>query len=226
MAAASPCPLCANDDGSRKNATRIFAEVEDPDRLRRYFRCEKCGMSFLDPAHRLSHEAEFAHYQHHENCVDDPGYRKFLSKLFNPLTNYLASGARGLDFGAGPGPALAAMFEEAGFAMTLYDPFFHDDQKALSRTYDFIVSTETIEHLYSPRDEFERFDQLLKPGGVLGLMTCFQTDDDAFAQWHYRKDPTHVVFYKEETLRYIAASLGWRCEIIQKDVVVMFKPEK
>lgn len=221
-----PCPLCREDGVVGNKTTRIFAQAEDRDGPRRYWRCDECGISFLDPAHRLAREAELAHYQHHENFVDDPGYRKFLSKLFNPLANYLAPGAHGLDFGAGPGPALAAMFEEAGFAMTLYDPFFHDDQKALSETYDFIVSTETIEHFHHPREEFERLDQLLNPGGVLGLMTCFQTDDGAFAQWHYRKDPTHVVFYKEETLRAIAAAFGWRCEIVQKDVAIMFKPLK
>lgn len=49
-------------------------------------------------------------------------------------------------------------------------------------------------------------------------MTCFQVDDEDFAQWHYRRDPTHVVFYREETLRYVAAQRGCKCEIPVKDV--------
>ena len=50
-------------------------------------------------------------------------------------------------------------------------------------------------------------------------MTCFQTDDKRFADWHYRKDPTHVVFYRETTFRTIARQRGWTCQIPVKDVV-------
>lgn len=44
-------------------------------------------------------------------------------------------------------------------------------------------------------------------------MTCFQTDDARFAAWHYRRDPTHVVFYRESAFRRIAERFGWRCEV-------------
>lgn len=37
-------------------------------------------------------------------------------------------------------------------------------------------------------------------------------------------DLTHVVFYRAETLRHIAHTLGWRCEIPAKDVALMHKP--
>ena len=50
----------------------------------------------------------------------------------------------GLDFGAGPGPALAAMMSEDGFDVAIYDPFFQPDAEALQRKYDFITSTETV----------------------------------------------------------------------------------
>ena len=52
-------------------------------------------------------------------------------------------------------------------------------------------------------------------------MTSFQTDDAAFANWHYRRDPTQVVFYREETFRHLAAIWGWDCEIPRKDVVLL-----
>ena len=57
------------------------------------------------------------------------------------------------------------------------------------------------------------------------MMTCFQTEDEHFADWHYRKDPTHVVFYREATFRRIAAERGWHCEVPVKDVALMRKPE-
>ena len=87
--------------------------------------------------------------------------------------------------------------------MRLFDPLFFPEPEPLEDLYDFIVCTEVIEHFHRPVQEFLRFDRMLSPGGWLALMTCFQTDDDRFAAWHYRRDPTHVVFYCETTLRYI-----------------------
>lgn len=108
--------------------------------------------------------------------------------------------------------------------MTVWDPFFANDPKTLTRQYDFVTCTEVLEHLRNPSDTFKLFDRLLRPGGWLGLMTCFQTDDAAFAGWHYRKDPTHIVFYRDETIRHIARTLGWSCAIPRKDVAILQKP--
>ena len=109
--------------------------------------------------------------------------------------------------------------------MTLYDPFFFADNAALQQSYDVITCTEVAEHFHRPKEEFDKLDQLLRPGGWLGIMTCFQTDDERFSSWHYRRDPTHVVFYREATLRYIAAERGWHCEIPAKDIAIMYKSE-
>jgi len=160
---------------------------------------------------------------HHQNLSDDPRYRQFLAKLSEPLMERLGSSLKGLDFGCGPGPALAAVLSEAGHSMTLYDPFFFPDSRPLKETYDFITCTEVAEHFFDPAEEFDRLDAMLRPGGWLAMMTCFQTDDDRFAQWHYRKDPTHVVFYRETTFHVIAEQREWTCECPVKDVALMRK---
>jgi len=64
----------------------------------------------------------------------------------------------------------------------------------------------------------------VRPGGWLAVMTCFQTDDTRFRDWHYRHDPTHVVFYREATFRHIASSRGWSLEVPVKDVALMRRP--
>lgn len=189
-----------------------------------YRACTSCEARYLVPAHYPGREQEAAHYRLHENDPADPRYRAFLSKLFTPLIGYLKPGSSGLDYGCGPGPALAAMLTEAGHRMALYDPVFEPDPAPLAETYDFVVCTETAEHFHDPYAEFARLDRLVRPGGILGLMTCFQTDDARFAAWHYRKDPTHVVFYREATMRFIARRFGWRCEIPVKDAALMWKP--
>ncbi|MFY0612076.1 MAG: class I SAM-dependent methyltransferase [Hyphomicrobiaceae bacterium] len=208
------CPLCQG------RASTVFLT----DGAKRYWRCGDCLLTFLDPAARLAPEAEYRHYQSHENDVDDPGYRAFLSRLAEPLRARLAPKSRGLDYGCGPGPALAHMLREAGHEVALYDPFFCADRSVLADTYDFVTCSEVAEHFFDPADEFEQFDRLLQPGGWLGLMTCFQTDDDKFAKWHYRQDPTHVVFYKHETLAFVSRQLGWQFESPAKDIVLMRKP--
>lgn len=168
-----------------------------------------------------SRQVEAEEYAHHRNEPADPRYRRFLSKLVDPLASRLAPNASGLDYGSGPGPAGAAMLRERGHRVREYDPIFSPDGRALEETYDFIFCAEVVEHFHRPLREFERLHALLRPGGWLGVMTCFQTDDAAFASWHYRRDPTHVAFYRPRTFVTLAARFGWRCEIPAKDVALL-----
>jgi len=207
------CPVCRTDN------PRFYLSVGARD----YWSCPFCLARFLDPRQLPGPELEHSHYLLHENDPDDPRYRRFLSKLAGPLLARLPAAASGLDYGCGPGPALAAMLSEAGHRMRLYDPMFHADSSALTGRYDFITCTETAEHFHDPASEFDRLDALLEDGGLLAVMTCFHTNDDRFAKWHYRSDPTHVVFYSEQTMRTIAAARNWTCDIPVKDVAIMGK---
>ena len=211
---AGACPVCLAGRLHR------FRELGP----QRYLRCPVCEATVMAPESRLDAAAERQVYELHNNDPEDPGYRRFLARLAEPLTARLAPGSQGLDFGCGPGPALARMLEAAGFTMRLYDPFFHPDADALAQTYDFVTCTEVVEHLHQPAQVFARLDRLLKPGGWLGVMTCFQTDDDRFDHWHYRRDPTHVVFYREATFAWLARRFGWTLEVPREDVALMRKP--
>ncbi|QHE87753.1 class I SAM-dependent methyltransferase [Hydrogenophaga sp. BPS33] len=207
------CPVCEGLEG------RAFQTVGQL----AYGRCERCEATFLLPAHWPSPEAERAEYALHQNTTEDPGYRRFLQQVAAPLLQRLPPRQRGLDFGCGPGPVLASMLREAGHSVALFDPFFHPDPSVLAASYDFITCTEVAEHFHDPAAEFRRLQGLLRPGGWLALMTCFQTDDARFAQWHYRRDPTHVVFYRESTLRWLARRHGWQAEVPCANVVLMHK---
>lgn len=208
-----PCPVC------HAPGTVHFAHEGG----RHYLRCPACQATFMHPGQRLNAAGERAYYQTHQNTVDDPGYRQYLSRLTTPLLPRLAPGSHGLDYGCGPGPALAAMLSEAGHEMALYDPLFRNDLAALTQRYDFITCSEVAEHFHDPHAEFRRLHQLLKPDGLLAVMTSFLSDDEKFARWHYRRDPTHVVFYKPATFEHIARRHGWRCEIPTANVVLMHK---
>jgi SAM-dependent methyltransferase len=214
LSSTGACPLCAGRRIER------FANVQQRD----YWRCSVCALRYLDPAQRPDAETQRAEYLLHRNTPVDTGYRRFLSRLTGPLLERLHPGCEGLDYGCGPGPALAAMLGEAGHRLALYDPFFRDDTAALTRRYDFVTCTEVVEHFHDPAGEFAPLDGLLRPGGWLAVMTCFQTDDARFAGWHYRRDPTHVAFYRAETFDWLARRHDWRCEIPVKDVALLHKP--
>jgi len=96
---------------------------------------------------------------------------------------------------------------------------------AAGTQYDFVTCTEVAEHFYRPAEEFDTMAALVRGGGLLAVLTSFQPESaDQFAEWHYRRDPTHVVFYGAGTLALLAEERGWTCEIPVKDVAIMRKP--
>lgn len=213
--ALTDCPVCRASD------IRHLDSIDGQD----YWRCGVCEATLLDPSRFLGSDDEHAVYRLHQNDPADARYRQFLSKLADPVIARLKPASLVLDYGCGPGPALAAMLSEAGHNVRLYDPFFCPDRDALAQSYDAITCTEVAEHFHAPAQEFDRLDGLLRPGSLLAVMTNFQVEDGGFADWHYRKDPTHVVFYRAATFQVIAAQRGWHCEIPVKDIALMQKPE-
>jgi SAM-dependent methyltransferase len=194
------CPLC----GAKE--PRVF----HADRQRRYWHCASCDLRFLDPACRLSSEAERQRYLLHENDVDDPGYRSFVQPLHDYIVEHVAAGSLGLDFGAGTVPLLTRMLSDSGYRIEPFDPFFHPFPELLERTYDFIVACEVVEHLFDPQTELARLHAQLRAGGLLVLMTALWSPEIDFASWHYRRDPTHVAFYSEASSHWIAERFGFR----------------
>lgn len=211
-ATAHRCPLCWTD-----GARPFYRERHRP-----YLRCERCWLTFIPAPWHLDPEAERARYDLHENDAEDFGYRAYLAPLVEALVGVLSPGARGLDFGCGPGPALPSMLEANGFQVALFDPFFAPDPRTLEHRYDFVACTETVEHFCRPDRSFAALDGLLKPGATLGIMTVVLTDEVRFPGWHYIQDPTHVAFYRPETLAWIAEHWGWTLDL-QLPRVVLFR---
>jgi hypothetical protein len=199
---APACPLC------QAAASPFF---EDAGRGWRYARCEQCGLVFRADPGTPSFEEERRHYDHHDNRPSE-GYRAFLAPAAEALAARCAPGAEGLDYGCGPGPVLALMLGERGLKTALYDRHFAPSTAALERRYAFVACTEAAEHFSRPGEEFQRLAGLLEPGGWLALMTRLRGPDADFPLWHYRQDPTHLCFYSEPTLRWLAARFSWTLE--------------
>lgn len=194
------CPLCSNNNPTAIDETSLE---------KKYFHCAVCDLRFLDPAHHLSPEDEKSRYLEHNNDVTDPRYQAFVRPLYDVIRENVTSGSVGLDFGAGTGPVLAKLLEADSYLITCYDPYFWPNQDALKNSYDFIFACEVVEHLRAPREEFLRIRNLLKPGGVLAIMTLLFEPEIDFASWYYRRDPTHIVFYSKKTFAWIAETFGF-----------------
>ena len=214
------CPLCLN------NQTQLFYRSTRVNLERDYFSCDVCSLIFVPSRYHLSPTDELDRYLEHNNDVTDSDYRRFLSPVANEVVSRIGCNMVGLDYGAGPGPALALMLEDLGHEMHLYDKYFYPDQIVLKQKYDFIVCTETVEHFSSPIHDFDTIYSLIRQGGLFGIMTSILYDDIAFADWYYRFDPTHVAFYRPETLHWISQRWNWDLLVPKRNVCIFEKNVK
>jgi SAM-dependent methyltransferase len=205
------CPLC------QEPASHFYLDART---VQNYFKCG-CGLYFLNPNERLSSDQELERYELHRNDLNSEDYQNFVAPLAREISNRVPPGASGLDFGCGPAPIMAHILGLAGYRMSAYDPYFNPDYGTLNKRFDFVVASEVAEHFYSPAVEFRNLKAMIKPGGVLGLMTLLVTQETDFSDWYYRRDPTHVVFYSEDSLQWIKRRFGFqRLEILDQRTVV------
>lgn len=207
------CPICQSKD--------IFNFHKD--NRRKYLRCKDCYLVFVPKEFHLSKEEEKARYDLHQNSENDPGYRKFLSRIFEPMNSRIVPNSFGLDFGSGPGPTLSLMFNEAGHNMNVYDLFYADDKSVLEKEYDFITASEVVEHLKEPLTILKKLWICLRPGGSLGIMTKMVINQETFSKWHYITDMTHISFFSIETFEWIGNYFESNPEFLEKDVVIFKK---
>jgi len=212
------CPLCISED------THWYYE----NKQREFYHCRHCDLVFVPSHFHLPAREEKKLYDFHQNSIDDPGYCDFLNTLVMPLIQRLAPGMRGLDYGAGPGPTLSQLLQRQGFAMQIYDPLYCDDAAVLQLQYDFVTCTEVVEHFSKPALDWLALSALVKPEGLLALMTLLRNNQVDFASWWYKNDMTHVAFYSPNTIEWLAAHYGFeliyadarRVLILQKSVIL------
>ena len=207
------CTVCKN------NKLDFFLKVKGLN----YWQCKLCKATMLDSVHFISSNKEKKHYLKHNNEINDISYRTFLYNLIEPLKNKISVNDMGLDYGCGYAPALADILKKDGFNVELYDPFFFKNKNIFLRKYNFITCSEVVEHFFQPYEEFNKIDNLLSKNSWLAIMTSFMTEDYLFNNWHYRRDPTHVVFYKKKTFKIIAKQRNWKFHFPSKNIVLFNK---
>jgi SAM-dependent methyltransferase len=193
------CPICHHPGES----------FTDPASQIRYHACPDCGYIHKDPEYYPDLARQKTRYDLHQNDPDDPGYRAYFQRFLDFVLPYIVPQGKALDFGSGDSNLLASMLSEAGFDAMHYDPIYHPDSAYASESFHLIVSTEVFEHLDDPLRILWHLAEHLKPGGFLALQTQFLPEGrEAFLDWYYRLDPTHIGFFTPDTLEVMARACG------------------
>jgi len=208
------CVLCAHP--------RLRWVHADP--RRSYWSCERCHLVQVPAVYWCSAEQARAHYDHHDQDVYSPGHRTFLQRTVAPLLRTCPPPALGLDFGSGPAPTLATMLREQGYQVATYDEHYAPDPSVFDLRFDFITSTEVVEHLQAPRYWLDQLWACLKPGGVLVIQTKRVLSDQHLQGWHYLRDPTHIIFFRIATWQWLAQRWQTAVTLCAQDVVWLRKP--
>lgn len=193
------CLLC------QKNQTEIFGFFNNLE----FIKCNNCHSVFKNPSGFVAFETEKERYLLHDNDVEDIDYQNFVKPLVDEVLLDFSAEAKTLDFGAGTGPVIAKVLSEKGFDLKLYDPFFHPDRSVLEDRYDVIICCEVMEHFRNPHKEFRLLKKLLLPNGKLYCMTQLLPKVENFSNWNYKNDVTHIFFYSEKTIAWIANQFGF-----------------
>ncbi len=206
------CPLC-----------QFLSDFFYKDTARNYYKCTNCSLVFVLPEEFVSIEEEKAVYELHQNSPEDQGYRNFLSRILEPMVQRISLNSVGLDFGCGPGPTLSIMFEEKGYQMKNFDPFFCNETKNLNQNYDFITSTEVLEHLRKPFESLNKVWGMLRNEGYLGIMTKMVINKESFKNWHYKNDETHICFFSKKTFAWLGELWDSKPIFLGSDVILFKK---
>ncbi|MTI60978.1 MAG: class I SAM-dependent methyltransferase [Firmicutes bacterium] len=198
------CKIC-------NNKTLDILELESI-----YYYCPKCNLIFIDEVSILDSIEEKSRYEEHENNHENQGYVRmfeiFIKQVIEP---YISKTGLVLDFGCGPGPVLGDLLKERDFTVDQYDPYFFPERVFEGKKYDLITSTEVFEHLKDPLQEMDKLYEHLKKDAYLAIMTSFHPGIDDFADWWYKRDPTHITFYNSNTFKEIARK--YNLEIVFED---------
>ncbi|MCA9606744.1 MAG: class I SAM-dependent methyltransferase [Myxococcales bacterium] len=193
------------------------------DRLPKYrlvelVRCRACGVIFSPHIPSAEDLAEhYAGYNRDHSSDNAPSIarREELLDRFEPYRKL----GRMLDVGCGVGflldQARARGWETFGVEYTeeavevCASHGHHMHQGALQTaplepgTFDVVIYTEVIEHIYNQPEEFERVHELMRPSGLLYITTpnidslSFRVLGDA---WPVVQYPEHLVYFSPKTL--------------------------
>jgi hypothetical protein len=191
------CPLCAE-------VNHLSPVSGLGNRL--YHFCSMCKLIHCELKFHLSFDEEKKRYDLHNNNFGDEGYEQFLFRSVQQLTYHTEIKGKILDYGCGPNPVLAKIIQDKfQIHVDYYDPIYYPNPNLQNIKYDIIFCTEVIEHFRTPSAEWKKMLAITKQNAYLAIMTECYDNLEQFETWYYTGDPTHISFYNDETMNWIAA---------------------
>jgi len=193
------CPLCFSAD----------LTVYSRDKFRDYYFCPRCTLISVSRQNILTSSEEKARYDQHNNDSEDPRYRQYFQSVVDEILIHQTPHSLGLDFGCGATTLMEELLVAKGMTVDSYDKFYRPDETIWSKKYDFIILSEVIEHLSDPMGTMRALRMLLRENGSFYIRTRFYPDEkSAFQNWYYKQDQTHINFFSEDSMTWLARELG------------------
>lgn len=192
------CPLC--------HACTITGHACNS--IRSFLRCSTCGLVFVPSDQHLSVQDEKRRYDLHTNTIDDTGYVAYLEGVADAVAGLGVRDPSVLDFGCGKHAVLARILAGKGVRCESYDPLYGMGADCLGRRYDVVVVCEVVEHVRDLRSELGVIRSMVRSGGYVLIKTLLVPEDAPFAGWWYAQDLTHVNFFSERSLCFVAGAVG------------------
>ncbi|MEA2397114.1 MAG: hypothetical protein QOK25_670, partial [Thermoleophilaceae bacterium] len=234
MGATRTCPICSGELGLRYrgSARAVSPDVLSPTNHRTgehgdLFQCRECG-TINQPALPPGSELTDLYRQMRDDAymAEEPGRRRTARRLLDAIARYAPAG-RLLDVGCGHGLLLDEArrrgYEAEGVELSSSAAAYARDVLGLSvrelplaeleregEGYAAIVMADVLEHLEDPVEGIRRCRDLLRPGGVLVVVTpdpSSPTARLAGSRW-WGLVPAHTFLIPRLTLRELITGEG------------------
>jgi 2-polyprenyl-3-methyl-5-hydroxy-6-metoxy-1,4-benzoquinol methylase len=163
---------------------------------------------FVPDEDAVSVDMEKERYRFHNNTAENKEYVAYLKEFTRELTRMPISNPEVLDFGSGQERVLTQVLQQSGYDCYAYDPLYEIGMEHLNKKFDIIIFCEVVEHLRDLRKEMNLIKKILHPQGYVIIRMEICQGRDAFIDWWYTKDKTHINFFSMYTMKKLADLIG------------------
>lgn len=186
------CPVC-NTKGD------FLYKIDKSSMLK----CPSCKTQYTDPALKGEYGVEYTR----EPCEIDK--LAIQDEAYYLVMNYEAD--KVLDYGSGNDYFLSCLPDYV--EKTSFDPFLGKSPVLKTGYYDVVKLRGVIEHLEKPREVIKHIHSLLKPGGVLAVLTMDM--DSRFARikgkdYYMIDENYHITYFTLDSLKLLLSSEGFK----------------
>lgn len=214
--------------------------LKSPENGRTFYRCGGCGYIFAAPdEQRLSGEEERSFFKGQWQQAPDGGNIGCYPHILSLTQSCGITAVKALDFGCG-NAGLIRLLRANGIPAYGIDrvpvdndmrPFvFKNFAEVPAMKFDLITAIEVFEHLPDPVAVLDELLARLSPEGFLFITTALTNRSMAhikyFPHWIYQKDRTHIGFFAERTMEFLAHKNGLELQVFGYGDLILDRSKK